>query len=81
MKRSPRVKSFSLNVNLARLRSRHQDIKNRIAAEMNRPAPCGLALQELKRQRLTIKDEIVRCADLLRRHQGQAAQPAQQMSV
>ena len=67
MKPSPKVRAFSLKVNMARLRRNHHDVKAEIAKELRRPAPCTLALQRLKRQRLKIKDEIARCVDNLRR--------------
>jgi len=65
MKHSPKVKAFSLEVRLTKLRLKHQTLKARIAREMKRPSPCGASLQMLKRQRLRIKDEIVSCAGRL----------------
>ncbi len=65
MKDSPKVKAFSLEVRLTKLRMKHQTLKARIAQEMRRPSPCSASLQMLKRQRLRIKDEIVSCAKRL----------------
>ncbi|MCG7623502.1 YdcH family protein [Epibacterium sp. Ofav1-8] len=65
MKDSPKVKAFSLEVRLTKLRLKHQTLKARIAREMKRPSPCSASLQMLKRQRLRIKDEIVSCAKRL----------------
>ncbi len=62
MTSSSGIKPVRLKLNLARLRHKHQQIKDRIAAEMARPAPCALALQQLKRQRLRIKDTMARLA-------------------
>ncbi|WP_416368816.1 YdcH family protein [Tritonibacter mobilis] len=66
MKDSPKVKAFSLEVRLTKLRLKHQTLKARIAREMKRPSPCSATLQMLKRQRLRLKDEIVSCANRLR---------------
>ncbi|MEW2912838.1 YdcH family protein [Leisingera sp. JC11] len=68
MKDSHRVKAFSLQVRLAQLRLKHQDVKAKIATELKRPAPCSLILRGLKLRRLQIKDEMVRCLALLRHH-------------
>ncbi|UWQ42695.1 YdcH family protein [Leisingera aquaemixtae] len=67
MKNSPRVKVFSLQVRLAKLRLKHQSLKAKIAKELKRPSPCSMMLQGLKRQRLRTKDEILRCLTQLRR--------------
>lgn len=77
MKSRANGKSPSINVNLERLREIHQDLKDRITAERRRPAPCSLALQKLKRQRLRVKEELVRYTDLLRKTQA----PNQNLSV
>ncbi|MBY6067721.1 YdcH family protein [Leisingera aquaemixtae] len=68
MKDSPRVKTFSLQVRLAQLRLKHQDVKAKIAAELKRPAPCSLILRGLKLRRLQLKDEMARCMALLQKH-------------
>ncbi|MDC0657642.1 YdcH family protein [Leisingera sp. SS27] len=68
MKDSPRVKAFSLQVRLAQLRVKHQDVKAKIASELKRPAPCSLILRGLKLRRLQIKDEMTRCMATLKAH-------------
>jgi hypothetical protein len=75
MKTSPKVSKFSLGINVARLRKSHRDVKSQIARELRRPAPCTLALQQLKRRRLQIKDEIARCLDRLRRLEASSTLP------
>lgn len=54
-------KVFSLEGRLTQLRTKHEALKARIARELKRPAPCTSTLQTLKRQRLRIKDDMVRC--------------------
>ncbi|MDW4497151.1 YdcH family protein [Sulfitobacter sp. D35] len=61
-----RIKPFSVETRLAKLRARHQELKARINQERQRPAPCSISLQTLKRKRLIIKDEIARFDGLLR---------------
>jgi len=66
MKNNPRIRLFSIKARMANLRDRHQTVKARIAEELKRPAPCSMMLQQLKRRRLHIKDEIARYDGLLR---------------
>jgi len=66
MKPSSRIKLFSTEVRIKHLRDRHQDVKAKIVDELKRPAPCSIALQQLKRRRLIIKDQIARYDGLLR---------------
>ncbi|MDP5215738.1 YdcH family protein [Ruegeria sp. 2205SS24-7] len=66
MNKSPRVKAPSLRVRMAELKSRHHDLKARIATELKRPLPCSVQLRKLKRRRLMIKDELARHEGLLR---------------
>ena len=66
MTKSARVKTFSLQLHIARLRQTHGAIKSRIAGERKRPAPCSLTLQSLKRQRLKVKDELAYSLEVLR---------------
>lgn len=66
MNNSPRVRIFSLQVKMAQLRRNHQSLKSKVAEELKRPVPCSFALQKLKRQRLRIKDELERCASLIK---------------
>ncbi|SFQ73762.1 YdcH family protein [Donghicola eburneus] len=65
MKNDVRLKVFSLEARLAKLRSKHGTLKALIARELKRPVPCSVTLQTLKRQRLRIKDEMVRCVSRL----------------
>lgn len=43
---------------VARLRRRHHQLAVQIDEELQRPMPCSVALQRLKRQRLKLKDQI-----------------------
>lgn len=43
---------------LWRLRSQHQWLDQQLRAELKRPEPDSLAIQDLKRQKLQIKDDI-----------------------
>lgn len=43
---------------LLSLKTKHADLENAIHAESIRPAPDEVALHELKKQKLRIKDEI-----------------------
>ncbi|MEQ9641218.1 MAG: YdcH family protein [Alphaproteobacteria bacterium] len=42
------------------LKSQHHDLESAIDAELARPSPDDLRLNELKRQKLRLKDEILR---------------------
>lgn len=66
MKTQSRIRRLSIEARMAKLRSRHSYVKNKIAEELKRPAPCSIALQHLKRRRLQIKDVIARYDGLLR---------------
>jgi hypothetical protein len=44
------------------LRAEHQNLKTQIDEEMERPAPDEFRIQELKRQKLRLKDEIAKLA-------------------
>ncbi|TMV06416.1 DUF465 domain-containing protein [Ruegeria sediminis] len=66
MKYSPRVKKFSLKVRMAKLRQRQSELKARIVEELKRPAPCSTTLQQLKRRKLRIKDDLARHEGILR---------------
>ncbi|WP_293576801.1 DUF465 domain-containing protein [Phaeobacter sp.] len=72
MKPNPKVKAFTLQIRLAKLRLKHRKIKAKIATELNRGAPCDSQLHGLKQQRLGIRHEMVECLSGLR----QIAQPA-----
>jgi len=43
---------------LQRLRRQHQSLEQELRAELKRPEPDNLVIQELKRQKLQIKDDI-----------------------
>ncbi len=64
--KSFRVSRFSLGVKIAALKTRHHELKQKIAEELKRPVPCAMSLQKLKRRRLRIKDEMARYEGLLR---------------
>lgn len=49
---------MSADVNL--LKSQHQELEAAIDAELARPSPDDVRLNELKRQKLRVKDEITR---------------------
>jgi hypothetical protein len=45
---------------IASLKDKHHELEQAIESENNRPLPDELLIQELKRQKLRIKDEIAR---------------------
>ncbi len=45
---------------LSSLKDKHAELEQAIEAENSRPLPDEMLIQELKRQKLRIKDEIVR---------------------
>ncbi len=45
---------------LAAMLVKKERVNAEILAEMTRPAPCGLRLQEMKRRRLALKDAVRR---------------------
>ncbi len=55
-----------IKTRVANLRRRHHDLGTRIDDELRRPAPCCMTLQQFKRQRLRLKDQIARYDGLLR---------------
>ncbi|WP_170336788.1 YdcH family protein [Ruegeria arenilitoris] len=66
MPRNNRVKVFSLKARLAELRIKNMEVKRLIADELKRPLPCSLSLQQLKRRKLELKDQMLRYDGLLR---------------
>lgn len=42
------------------LRARHADLESQLAEEIHRPHPDDIRITELKREKLKLKDEIVR---------------------
>lgn len=50
---------MSIDARLSSLGQRHQSLKNLIEEEMRRPSYDELRLNELKRKKLAIKDEIL----------------------
>lgn len=48
------------------LQRRHGLVERKIAAEMDRPLPDFLAIQELKRKRLLLKDELTLIEGVIR---------------
>jgi hypothetical protein len=43
---------------LQRLRDRHRELEQQLRTELKRPEPDNLAIQDLKRRKLQIKDDI-----------------------
>lgn len=77
MKKTSARKLPSIKAKVAFLRRRQNDLALRIDDEMRRPVPCSVALQQLKRRRLLLKDQIARCDALLRGpHRAGAAMQA-----
>ena len=58
----PATLAFEIGVDdyLATLAARHAGLERAIQEEAGRPAPDGLSLTHLKRQKLKVKDEITR---------------------
>lgn len=48
------------DIRVWRLRSKRRDLAQQLRAELKRPQPDALAVQELKRLKLRLKDEIAR---------------------
>jgi hypothetical protein len=51
---------MSLNARLTSLQNRHANLEMRIADEDHRPRPDARALDQLKREKLRLKDEMER---------------------
>ncbi|MFZ7091302.1 YdcH family protein [Primorskyibacter sp. 2E233] len=66
MKKTSAEKLHSIKARVANLHRRRHDLAMRIDEELQRPAPCSVALQHLKRQRLRLKDQITHYNALLR---------------
>lgn len=56
----------TLPARLAQLQRRRHKLAEQIDAELQRPAPCSVTLQQLKRQRLRLKDQITWYTALIR---------------
>ena len=50
------------DVQVETLRAEHKDLEQQIDQEMEKLAPDAIRIQELKRQKLRIKDEIAKLA-------------------
>ena len=50
------------DVQVETLRAEHKDLEQQIDQELEKPAPDAIRIQELKRQKLRIKDEIAKLA-------------------
>lgn len=59
MASSPASDTASSHVNA--LQSKHAGLEARLRDELARPAPDAAMIQELKRQKLRLKEEIARC--------------------
>ena len=46
------------DIRIWRLRNRHRWLDQRLREEIRRPAPDALAIQDLKRRKLQVKDEL-----------------------
>lgn len=51
---------MSLEDRVKTLEEKHQDLERILQEEENRPLPDNIVIHDLKRQKLAIKDEIVR---------------------
>ena len=49
---------------LEALRTEHQHLEDQIDEEMRRPVPDTIRIQEMKRQKLRIKDEIAKLSSV-----------------
>ena len=54
---------MNLQARLETLKDRHADLEARIASEDRRPAPDSETMSLLKREKLRLKEEMVRLAD------------------
>ena len=43
---------------LRALKRRHEQLENKVDAELKRPNPCSVELKRLKREKLYLKDEM-----------------------
>jgi hypothetical protein len=59
---------MSLQTRLSSLQQRHAVLETRIAAEDQRPRPNAQALDQLKREKLRLKDEMERVRQSLTHH-------------
>lgn len=59
MASSPASGSASSHLNA--LHSKHAGLESRLHDEMTRPVPDAATIQELKKQKLRLKEEIARC--------------------
>lgn len=51
---------MSTETHIVQLRERHANLKQQIDEEIHRPEPDSMRISDLKKQKLRIKDEIVR---------------------
>lgn len=56
---------MSLNAHLDELRKKHEAIATRIESESRSPATDHLKITEMKREKLRLKDQIMRLSDQL----------------
>ncbi|CAN7634494.1 YdcH family protein [Phenylobacterium sp. LjRoot225] len=50
---------MNLDIRIWRLRSRHRWLEQRLRAELRRPVQDAFAIQDLKRRKLQVKDELI----------------------
>ena len=53
---------MSLETDVETLQAQHQDLEQQIVRELGRPVPDELRIQELKRQKLRLKDQMAQLA-------------------
>lgn len=51
---------MTYDIRIWRLRNKHRDLADQLRAELKRPQPDAFAIQELKRLKLRLKDEIAK---------------------
>lgn len=51
---------MSLEDRVKTLQEKHEDLEKVLEQEVNRPLPDNIVVHDIKRQKLAIKDEIVR---------------------
>ena len=53
---------MSLDTDVETLQAQHQDLEQQIVRELGRPVPDELRIQELRRQKLRLKDQMAQLA-------------------
>jgi hypothetical protein len=50
---------MNLHIRIWRLRNRHRGLEQQLRQALKRPVPDALAIQQLKRRKLQVKDELI----------------------